>query len=741
MRILALSLGAGGLIVTLVIVSQVVSPARASTPPPGAPGIIETFAGGGSDTTGNDIPALDAYVVPGSLAFAPNGDLYMWEFACRIRKVSDGIVSTVVGGSSCGFGGDGGPAIDAEISRPGAMAFDDAGNLYFTDEGNCAVRRVDAVTGVITTIGGHPPCDYSSYVDALGVPATDAHLGHTQGIAVDGTGVYVSEPDMCRIDRISGGMIERFAGAAPAPPYYDCSADGDGPALSVHLDRTDTLAIDSDGDLLLGGWWHCDIREVAGAVVSTLSDNACWPLGNSEIPSLAAGDANSVFFVDYDDCKARVWRDGATYTVAGVGFSANPCGFSGDGGPAIDARLDMPSAIALDGAGNLYIADLANGLVRVVYGANLDTDDDGMDDASEGARSCLQPYVADGTDDADGDGLDNLSEVRLGTDPCSGDTDGDGMEDAYEAAHWCLDPLVYDGQADADWDGVMNVDEEALGSDPCVADVTPTPTVTLTPTAAATDTPTPTATMTDTPSPTDTATGTPTDTPTPTDTATNTPTPTGTATDTPTATATPPATNTPTPAPTDTATSTPTLTATASATATDTASPTATATLTPTGTAAGTPTAIATPPATDTPTPTASGTSTPTPTETATETGTPTATATAEVDSDGDGLSDHDEVDVYHTDPLNPDTDGDGYTDGQEAALGKDALTYCDIIRADVDGSGTVNILDLSNIAKSYNQTIPPAPARLDQNADGKINILDLSLPARRYNQTIAACP
>jgi hypothetical protein len=88
-----------------------------------------------------------------------------------------------------------------------------------------------------------------------------------------------------------------------------------------------------------------------------------------------------------------------------------------------------------------------------------------------------------------------------------------------------------------------------------------------------------------------------------------------------------------------------------------------------------------------------------------------------------------------------PNSSGDGYTDTQHIALGKDPFSYCIIMRGDIDGNGRVNILDLSNIALYYNQTVPPVPARRDQNGDGKINILDLSIPAGVYNQSVTACP
>lgn len=110
-------------------------------------------------------------------------------------------------------------------------------------------------------------------------------------------------------------------------------------------------------------------------------------------------------------------------------------------------------------------------------------------------------------------------------------------------------------------------------------------------------------------------------------------------------------------------------------------------------------------------------------------------------DEDGDGLSNADEVNVYHTDPLAADTDGDGYTDGQEVALGKDPLTYCAIMRADINGDGMVDGLDLNVLGHYFLQTVPPAPARVDLNGDGMINALDLSLLGKSFLKNVSECP
>ena len=103
----------------------------------------------------------------------------------------------------------------------------------------------------------------------------------------------------------------------------------------------------------------------------------------------------------------------------------------------------------------------------------------------------------------------------------------------------------------------------------------------------------------------------------------------------------------------------------------------------------------------------------------------------------------HGRLDTMSAAPLAScvDSDGDGYPDGLETSTGKDPHSYCATMRADVEYSGTVNILDLSRVVGYYNKPVPVAPPRYDQNRDGKINILDLSMMAAHYNQLVTACP
>ena len=176
-------------------------------------------------------------------------------------------------------------------------------------------------------------------------------------------------------------------------------------------------------------------------------------------------------------------------------------------------------------------------------------------------------------------------------------------------------------------------------------------------------------------------------------------------------------------------------TATATATATRTSTATPTRTSTPTRTPTGTPTATASP----TRTPTDKATATPTATATSTSSPTATVTATATATDTPTSTSTSTSTPTPTPDPT--DTDGDGYSDAREIELGEDPGTYCRIMRADVDGDGSVSILDLPIVAQYFTQSIPPAPTRYNQDADSAISILDLTKMATVFTQPVATCP
>lgn len=286
-------------------------------------GIITTAAGDGSaGYSGDGGPATAASLDhPAAVAIDGAGNLYIpdqYNFVIRLVK-SGGTISTIAGNTFSSYGGDGGSATGAQMYEPmGAVAVDSSGNLIISDSGNNAVRRVAASTGIITTIAGTGIAGFTGD----GGPATSAQLNNPQGIAVDAAGnIYIADAGNNVVRRIdaSTGLISTFAGS------HGCAYEGDGgPATSAQLCFPGGLAFDAAGDLFIADAYSMVVRRV---------------------------DASK----------------GTISTVAGTGTSS---GYSGDGGQATSAKLNIPNSVAVDGAGNLYIADSYNYVIREVFASN-----------------------------------------------------------------------------------------------------------------------------------------------------------------------------------------------------------------------------------------------------------------------------------------------------------------------------------------------------------------------------------
>ncbi len=288
-----------------------------------ADGTIRTIAGNGSaGFSGDGGPALNAALnFPTGLAIDRLGRVFIADTQNhRVRMIlPDGTISTIAGGDNGGFSGDGGPATSALLRSPGGIAVDLSGNLYVADAGNARVRRIDT-NGVIATIAGNG--SFGSSGD--GGPAVDAGLV-PGAVAVDASdNVYVTEGDSRRVRRVDSlGVIRPFLGDSQVG-----GSNGDGgPAASAILKFPVGVAVDAEGN---------------------------------------------VYVTDAADNRVRkVTTDGFVSTVAGGGPGV---GFTGDGGPALNASLLNPRAAAVDTAGNLFIADTNNQRIRRVGNRRLALD-------------------------------------------------------------------------------------------------------------------------------------------------------------------------------------------------------------------------------------------------------------------------------------------------------------------------------------------------------------------------------
>jgi DNA-binding beta-propeller fold protein YncE len=279
-----------------------------------------------------------------------------------------GLLIRVAGNGSDGNGGDGGPATEALLNFPelypelarddvdfweflGAVAVDSEGNLFIADAYNDRIRKVDT-SGIIVTVAGAGMGSWRHVYD----------LRWPQGIAVDADGsLYVSTGDGILIKIPREGPIE--------PPA--------GWRLSVSYPVSEGIALDSDSNIYVADG-ACTIKKVDRRGTNFPAIGRCAPIGGGDEglwgPYSVALDSNGVLFVadTYNNCIRRLDGTGVMKTIAGTcGWETR--GFSGDGGPATDARFYLPFGIALDKMGNVYIADSGNNRVRKIDGDGLVT--------------------------------------------------------------------------------------------------------------------------------------------------------------------------------------------------------------------------------------------------------------------------------------------------------------------------------------------------------------------------------
>jgi uncharacterized protein (TIGR03437 family) len=316
------------------------------------------FSGDGSTATKAELN------FPTGLALDSSGNVYIADsLNHRVRKVSGGSISTIAGNGVISYSGDGGPASSAQLNTPQAVAVDSSGNFYIADTLNNVVRKVTA-GGTISTIAGNGTAGYGGD----GGNATAAQLNHPQGIAVDSSGnVYVSDTQNARVREISGGAITTVAGNGTA------GYGGDGGAASAaQLFVPIGIAVDSAGNLYIADFTNERIRKVSGGNITTVAGNGNTGYSGDGGPAIdatlngptgVAVDSNGNLYIsDLNNNVIREVSGGNIMTIAGSGLP----GVGGDGGPATAALVGNPSGIAVDGAGNLYIAS-GSATVRKVY--------------------------------------------------------------------------------------------------------------------------------------------------------------------------------------------------------------------------------------------------------------------------------------------------------------------------------------------------------------------------------------
>lgn len=331
-------------------------------------GIITTSAGGPYGYIGDNGAAGSALLFnPTSTAAGLGGAVYIVDSDHNlVRKVVNGIITTVAGTGLAGYTGDNGAAASATLNAPWGVAVDPAGNLYVSDPGNNVVRKVSG--GVITTIAGNGTAGFSGDNG----PATSATLNGPAGIALDAAGnLYIADYGNNRVRMVSGGVITTVAGNGTA----NFSGDN-GSATSASLSGPLDVRVDAAGNLYIADYGNNRIRLVtsvaAGGTISTIAGNGAAGFGGDNGPAasaqlnspsgIALDAAGDLFIADYGNNVIRQVTSGIITTIAGNGIAS----YSGDNGPAAGAGLNAPLGVATDSLGRIFVADSANNLVRVM---------------------------------------------------------------------------------------------------------------------------------------------------------------------------------------------------------------------------------------------------------------------------------------------------------------------------------------------------------------------------------------
>jgi len=336
-------------------------------------GIITSVAGIGAATYGGDGgPATAAYLNhPTDVVVDPSGNLYIADRAnyCVRMVNASGIISTVAGVGTLGFGGDGAAATLAHLHDPTGVAIDAAGNLYIADQLNGRVRKVNTA-GIITTIAGSGTMGYSGD----GGPATAANLYQPIRVAVDAGGnVMIADMVNNRIRKVNTmGIITTIAGTG----VTGFSGDG-GPGTSAQVHRVAGLFVDGTGNIYFADALNNRVRKLSATdIVSTiagtdriLGDGGPATAAELVTPSSICVDASgNVYVVEVNGYRIRkITPAGIISTYAGNGIDAH----TGDGGPATAASLLKPGSLTIDAAGNLYTAEYGEGRIRKITPAGI----------------------------------------------------------------------------------------------------------------------------------------------------------------------------------------------------------------------------------------------------------------------------------------------------------------------------------------------------------------------------------
>ena len=324
------------------------------------------YSGDGGAATSAQLNAPMGVAVSYGTALGSTGTLYIADTANNVvRSVVNGVISNVAGTGKAGYAGDGSAASSAQLNGPQGLAVDAAGNLYVADTGNHRVRKV-ATNGTISTVAGTGTAGSGGDGSAAG----SAQLNVPLAVAVDAAGnLYIAEFGGNRVRKVAAnGNIGTFAGNG----ITGFAGDG-GQAASARLFGPRGVAVDSAGNVYIADTANNRVRQVApnGVITTVAGTGSPGVSGDGGLATnalvgnpvaLATDSVGNVYIADGSARVRKLFPSGLITTIAGAGT----LGYSGDGGSATDALLNGPSALAVNAAGSVWVADSLNSAVRLL---------------------------------------------------------------------------------------------------------------------------------------------------------------------------------------------------------------------------------------------------------------------------------------------------------------------------------------------------------------------------------------